>query len=477
MKQLAPLLRQDLTLLLRERSLPLMLLIALAAVFYATWSGSEWKGTQLAEFEQARQELAAAYEREAAQLEGIEDGSLSIAQAAAGGLPNAVKTSLLQPPGPLAELAIGSADLRPSKADIAAVGRADDMFRFYQVDNPALLALGRFDLAFVMVYLAPLLILGLTYSVLSSDRESGSLGLLLAQPLTAGQVAWARIALRTTLVALTLIVGSLLAWLLLAPEPTSPQAWPRLLAWCAISAAYCAFWGALAGLVAARNEGSDSNALILLLAWATITLLMPAVIGIAAQTISPVPSRLEYVTAARAAENAANAQSRELLQGYLLDHPEIEATRESAVAPYVKTFVLVQQRVEAAVAPIAAEFERRLAQQQSIADRLAVLSPANLVQASLADLAGTSLARQRRFEAEAGALRRAWQEALEPSIIAGRRLTTTEFAALPRPQFSEQSVGNVLRGITGPAFLLLVYATVAAVAARRKFRGFAVAAH
>jgi len=473
---LGPLLRQDFRLLLRERSFALVLGLALAAVCYATWSGSTWKASQLAELDSARAELAAAFTRESAQLAGLESGELEIAEAAAAGLPNTVKTSLLQPPGPLAELSIGSSDLRPRKADIAAVGRADDMFRFYQVENPSLLALGRFDLAFVVVYLVPLLILGMTYSVLSADRESGSLGLLLAQPLTAGQVAWARIALRTTLVALAVIVGSLLAWLLFAPGPVSPQAAPRLLAWTVITAAYCAFWGALAGLVAARNQGSDSNALVLLLAWAVITLLLPALIGIAAQTISPVPSRMEYVTVARAAENEANAQGRELLQGYLLDHPEIEATQQSAVAPFIKTFVLVQQRVEAAVAPVTAEFEARLEDQQRIAAALAWASPASLVQSTLAELAGSSLARQRRFETEASALRRSWLVALEEPIIAGRRLTAAEFAALPRPEFVEVATSQVLRNVAGPTILLVAYAALAVMLARRRFRSFSVAA-
>jgi ABC-2 type transport system permease protein len=473
---LGPLLRQDFRLLLRERSFSLVLLLALAAVFYATWSGSAWKARQLAEADAARAELAAAFTRESAQLAGLESGELELAEAAAAGLPNTVKTSLLQPPGPLAELSIGSADLRPRKADIAAVGRADDMFRFYQVENPALLALGRFDLGFVIVYLVPLLILGMTYSVLSADRESGSLGLLLAQPLTASQVAWARIALRTMLVALAVIVGSLMAWLIFSPEPVSPQAGPRLLAWIAVTAAYCAFWGALAGLVAARNQGSDSNALVLLLGWAVITLLLPALIGIAAQTFSPVPSRMEYVTAARAAENEANAQGRELLQGYLLDHPEIEATEQSAVAPFIKTFVLVQQRVEDAVAPIRAEFDARLEQQQRIAGALAWLSPASLVQSALAELAGSSLARQRRFETEASALLSSWLVALEAPIIAGRRLTAAEFNALPRPAFAEVELGQVLRSVAGPIVLLIVYAGLAVLLARRRFQHFTVAA-
>ena len=127
---LAALLRQDLTLMLRERSLPLVLCIAVVAVVYATWSGSTWKAQQLIELDRAQQELSAGFTRESLQLERLESGELTLAEAAGAGLPNAVRTSLLQPPGPLAELAIGSADnaasLGPAAALTGPAARGDE---------------------------------------------------------------------------------------------------------------------------------------------------------------------------------------------------------------------------------------------------------------------------------------------------------------------------------------------------------------
>ncbi|MFT7289513.1 MAG: ABC-2 type transport system permease protein, partial [Halieaceae bacterium] len=372
------------------------------------------------------------------------------------------------------ELGIGSADLRPRKAEISAMGRADDMFRFYEVDNPAQLALGRFDLAFVVVYLMPLLILGLTYSVLSADRESGALGLLLAQPVTAGQVAWARIGLRSAIVTTAVVAGTLLGWATLAPEPASPQAWPRLLMWSGVVVIYAAFWASLAALVAARNRGSDNNALVLLIAWVTITLLLPAVVSITAQTLNPTPSRMEYITTARAVENEANANGQQLLKGYLMDHPEIEAVTNSSVAPFVKTFVLVQQQVEAATAPITQAFEAKLEAQQRVASALAYLSPASLTQRALAALAGTGLQRQRRFEKDAHDLRRTWFKAVEVPLIAGRRLSADELSRLPRPEFVETPVATVMRATGLPLLLILIYTGLVGWLAVRVFRRFSM---
>lgn len=469
---LGTLIRHDLRLLVRERSALLVAVLIVAAVVYAVWSGSSWKAVQLAEFDAARAEYEGLIAAELSSLQALRRGELTIADVPSAGLPHTVQAQLLQPPGPLAELAIGEADLRPTRATITATGRAQDMFRFYEVENPALLALGRFDLAFVIVYLVPLLILGMSYNVLSSDRESGALGLLLSQPLTAAQVAWARIGVRSALVVGVLLASILVAWLALTPRPIDPQALPRLGLWMLVVLAYCTFWACVAACVVARNGSSDSNALTLLLTWATLTLLLPATIALLAQSVSPTPSRLEYITTARAAENAANAQGGELLQGYLLDHPEIEATREDAVAPFVQTFVLVQQRVEAAVQPVSQRFEGRLDRQQRIAGALAWVSPASLTQSALAELAGSSLARHRRFEADARQLRRDWLTAVESPLMAGRRLSVDEFEALPRPQFSEVTLGRVASVVVPSIPMLLLFAGLALALARTAFRRF-----
>lgn len=469
---LSALLRQDLRLLWRERSLQLVVLLTLATVLYATLSGSVWKTRQFDELREAQSELSAEAQVQLSQLQGLDTGELTLEQAASAGLPNAVKTAFIQSPGPLAELAIGSADLRPRKAEISALGRADDMFRFYEIDNPALLALGRFDLAFVVVYLMPLLILGLSYSVLSADRESGTLGLLLAQPITAAQLAWARISLRAVAVTAAVVGGGLLGWMVFSSKPSSVQVLPRLLMWSGVVVIYAGFWAALAALVAARNRGSDSNALVLLSTWVMITLLLPALVTITAQTVNPTPSRMAYISAARAAENEANARGQQLLKGYLMDHPELEAVTNSAVAPFVKTFVLVQQQVEATTAPITDEFAAKLEAQLRTANALAYLSPASLAQRALSELAGTSLARQRRFENDAKSLRQTWFELLEEPLIAGRRLSVSEFSELPRPVFAETPLATVVRVIALPLGAILVYTFVVVLIARRRFRRF-----
>ncbi|MFK7957434.1 MAG: DUF3526 domain-containing protein [Lysobacterales bacterium] len=479
-----PLIRQDWLLLRRDHTFALVMLIGLLAVAYALYSNHQWAADKRAEFHQALELQVQQAQVDRQRLQDLNSGILAISESPSTGLPNTVSMEFLKAPGLLAELSIGDSDLRPASASIKAMGRASDLFRYYQVDNPELLAQGRFDLSFVVVYLMPLLILALTYSVLSTEAESGALQLLLSQPVSAARVAWTRIGLRTTLILSVVIGTSLVAWTIFANPPPNDSSQPllvssssndvalRIAAYLVATAIYGGFWGCFAGAVAGANRSTQSNALIMLLAWVLFTIVIPAIGSAAAQTLKPIPSRLEYTTTARDAENQANANGRELLEGYLLDHPEIDATEKSAVAPFIKTFVLVQQRVDEAVAPIDQEFDRQLLGQQRLADQLAYFSPASLMQKMLAELAGTSGARHLAYERQAAELRQQWLTLLETPLIAGRRLTVEEFDALPRPHFAVRPAAQVLATLIVPGLTLLAFALAVGFYGQRRLGRF-----
>lgn len=456
-------------LLLRaERSFGLACLLLLALLGYGSWSGAAWQQQRLVDHEDGVALAAEAVAREAGQIAAIERGELSIAAAASAGLPHVVRTELALPPRALAGAAIGEAELRPTRATIAATTRAHEMFRFQEVDNPILLGWGRFDLAFLVVLLLPLLVAGFSCTVLSADRASGTLRLLLSQPVGVGRLAAVRVLLRGGLLTLLAAAGAVLGWLVLGAGDAAPRAidYAQL---AGVILAYGAFWCALALWIVSRNRSSEHNALVLVLVWALLVLVLPALTTLVARELSPVPSRLEYITSAREAENAANARGRELLSGYLLDHPELEATRGDAVAPFIKTFVLVQREVEQAIAPVVERYAAAERAQQRVGATLRWLSPRDLTEQALLQIAGNDPSRHARFEAQAAELRAAWLEAVEPQIISGRRLSAAEYRALPRPVFVEVAAAERVRDWLVSLGLLGLFTAVLAFAAARNF--------
>jgi ABC-2 type transport system permease protein len=105
----------------------------------------------------------------------------------------------LHHPTAWAGLALGQRDVNPYYLKLRLLGLQGQLYASENV-NPAKALSGNFDLAFVLVYLFPLLIIALGFNLLSSEREQGILPLLLAQPVSATQLVGAKLAFRLAVV-------------------------------------------------------------------------------------------------------------------------------------------------------------------------------------------------------------------------------------------------------------------------------------
>jgi ABC-2 type transport system permease protein len=154
--------------------------ILLAAVIgYGIYNGASWVRFQSTA-------IRAALDEEHARLnaikQGIDDANAGRANPPAfrdPRLPLAVGMTLgpryaVMPPAPLAPLAIGQSDLLPYYYKISLRSR-DTMLGNDEIENPVHLLSGRFDLAFVTIYLYPLVILALSYNLISAEKEDGTL--------------------------------------------------------------------------------------------------------------------------------------------------------------------------------------------------------------------------------------------------------------------------------------------------------------
>lgn len=100
------------------------------------------------------------------------------------------------PPTPLAIVATGQSDLYPAAIKVTSGGK--DSFLFSdEIENPAHLASGSIDLAFVLVFLFPLAILALCYDLISGEREKGTLALTLASARDPRLVMSGKLAMRS----------------------------------------------------------------------------------------------------------------------------------------------------------------------------------------------------------------------------------------------------------------------------------------
>lgn len=363
------------------------------------------------------------------------------------------------PSPPLAPLAIGQSDVLPAYYRISTDAK-ELLLAATEIENPLRLLIGRFDLAFVILYLYPLLILALAYNLLSSEKEQGTLALMLSQPVSLSSLIAAKINVRAALFLAVLVLVGGTSLVLGGVMPQSAATWLRVGAWLAIVAAYGAIWFSLAVFAASFGRGSATNAMTLAAVWLLLVVVLPSCFNLVATTLYPVPSRVEMIQAMREATDQANAEGSKLLARFYEDHPELSAdSPERAMNDFNVIRLAVADRTEARVRPVLDTFERQLARQQEVAGGLRWLSPAILAQEAMNDLAGTGVERHRNFVAQVDRFHQAWRGFFAPRIV--QRAQVRDFDAVPAFTFVEEPdshvrvrVGARFLGLALPALLI-----------------------
>ena len=372
--------------------------------------------------------------------------------------------SVVLEPGPLTALAVGQSDLLPYYYDVSINTNESTFLQNGEVENPLNLMVGRFDLAFVAVYLLPLLVLALGFNVLSGEREQGTLALTLSQPVSARRIVATKLGFRAMLV-MAVAAGVSVIGILLTGSPGSAEPSGRALLWCAALTVYALFWFSITAWVNSLGRSSAWNATVLVGAWLVLVVVLPAAINIAAGLLHPLPSRVEMITAQREASNDAVNRRSELLARYLEDHPELAggtvADESNRAALAWAATDAVNRRLE----EVAAQHHLRREEQNELVRRYRFLSPALLVQELFIDAAGTGDARFARFQSQVREFAGQWRSFFVPAILAGEKMSTEALPTVPKFQFVDESLGDVTRRASIPLSTLTVLVGLVSVGA------------
>ena len=448
-------LRNEWRLLMADRALRIVLGLFAVLLVYALANGVVWLRFQertVEAVESGNVERTSALEQELSAIAAGGQPSSPFADPRSPlvlGGPSGSHTAVLAP-GSLTALAVGQSDLLPYYYDVNIYTNESSFQQNGEVENPLNLMVGRFDLAFVVVYLLPLLILALSFNVLSEEREQGTLALTLSQPVSVRDVVTAKLAFRALLV-----VGMVLAISLLGILATGGLDSPgRVLLWCAAVVAYSLFWFVLAAWVNTLRRSSAWNATVLVGAWLVLVVVLPAAINIAAGLLHPLPSRVEMITAQRDASNEAVNRRSELLARYLEDHPEMA---EGVVADEPGLGALAWAATDAVnrrLEEVTSEHDARRADQIVLVRRYRFLSPALLAQEVLADAAGTGDARFAHFQSQVRAFAEQWREFFVPAILADEQMTASVLPNVPRFRLADEDPSDAARRAAVPLTVL-----------------------
>jgi ABC-2 type transport system permease protein len=337
------------------------------------------------------------------------------------------------PPAPGVIVAVGDAMQRPVSATINSNTRLDTLFKNTETGSALSASLGMLDLTWVAIVLFPLLSIALTHDLLSAERDAARLGLLRAQAGSLGRVIARRLAIRAFLPLVIVTAGAVAAVILDAKVSV-------VASWWLIVCLYLVLWSVVGALVSVRASTAQSSAAILLLLWLGFVVLLPAIVTLTVERAAPVPSRLSQIIAMREVQLGLQQRTSELLDRFLVDHPELSGASRTGFA---RSSFVAQRETEAQLEPVIARYAQMRREQGVWTTALSWISPPMLLHASLTNLSGTDGARHEAFVSQANQFAAQWRDQLRDQLFLDRLLSPEEVASLPRFQFKEStSVGR-----------------------------------
>ncbi|AUX48703.1 hypothetical protein SOCE26_102440 [Sorangium cellulosum] len=359
-------------------------------------------------------------------------------------------------------LSTGLRDVHPYSRHLRFIGLVPQL---YQTDiaNPLKQLAGSFDYGFVLVFLVPLFIIGVSYDVRSRDDDLGTEPLVCSQPTRLSRLLALRLGLRAALVsavALALFAFAV-AWL---GVPLDARAGAFALA----SLVYIALWFLVVFLVAALWRSSAWNAVALVGAWIAWCVLLPALVNLAILTAAPARGGVELTLAQRQEQNAGwDRPKRAVLDPFFARRPEWASTPVPQDRFSWPWYYAMHEMGDLHVAREVEAYHAALARREQWTARAALALPPLALQLLLDRMAGTDMATELAFRDSIAAYHEQLKQYFYPLIFNYKGLAAFDIDAVPRHRFHGAAQPVQLSALAGLLGVLALLGALLPLAVRR----------
>lgn len=301
------LIRLEIARVIRAGGVRVAVLLLLGLGVYAGWQGHQ----RIQTADAATAAAEAAYRDQLAYLASIYPPATE-----AGELLYYLAFPAPRQPSPLSALASGRAEVETASLRIRLLALEGQLYE-HETLNPRLAAAGHLDLGFVLIALLPLLVIAITYDIVSAERERGTwqMARLFARP---RRLVAAKVGARMILVAGLAMSLALIGMLLAGIDADGRAGWAA-----ALISLHTLFWFALCLGVAGGRRSSTTNAMLLVGVWVALTFLAPAVLSLTNAILHPVPEALELTVRQRQGYHEAwDLPKAATMDGFFEDYPQ-----------------------------------------------------------------------------------------------------------------------------------------------------------
>lgn len=329
-------------------------------------------------------------------------------------------------PNSWSAMSIGQRDANPYYIKLRLLAVQNQLYSS-ENNNPDKLAAGTFDLAFVFVYLLPLFIIAVSFNVYSAEKERGTLGSMLSQPVSLSALLFAKFLFRLLLVLVLTAVLSILGVAL-----SGAQADARFLLWLGAGTLYSLFWFGVCYFIVVLKRNSAFNAVALLGCWLLLTVILPVSINMIAQIRQPVTEGLRLTLKQREEVHAGWDRPKEqTMQRFFQYYPQYSKTGKSESHFKWKWYYAFQELGDRSVDGLYHAYTNKLNVRNQLASGLAQASPPAAYQLLLNALCGTDLRSQADFSKSALAYHNQLKAFYYPFLFNEKPFRHDDFAQEP----------------------------------------------
>lgn len=303
-----------------------------------------------------------------------------------------LRFTLVNPNQPLNALSIGQRDVQNSIQSVTIRGLENQKYDT-DLHNPMNLLMGNLDFSFVVIFLFPLLIIALTYNLLSEEKEEGTLRLVATQARSTRLFLLRKMSIRILAVftVLLLLLGIAVVALKL---PLDNATW----AFVAVAGLYLLFWFALSTWVISWQWSSGLNAVALLSFWVLLTLVFPAALNAYLINRYPVPEALNTMIQQREGYHEKwDLPKAVTMDKFYAHYPEFKKYPLPDKTFSWLWYYAMQQMGDDESQQAALELKQKLQQREKISEVFACFLPCVHAQLVFNRLAGADLKQQLQY--------------------------------------------------------------------------------
>lgn len=363
-----------------------------------------------------------------------------------------------------AAFSIGQRDVNPFNVKVTMLTLEGQIYNS-EMSNPKNLLYGNFDLAFVIVFLFPLLIIAFCYNLISAEQETGVWNLLRSQPVSITKIIGWRLLIRFVTV-LLLAFSLITAGCVLLQSAFDVRFVYALL----ITFSYLAFWFALTAFVVALQKSSTFNALSLLGVWIFLTILAPALLNLAISTALPVSESFELTVKQREGYHQKWDKAKaETMQKFYIKYPQYKEFPIPEDKFSWGWYYAAQLMGDIESANSTESYTEKLQKRDDWANKIALLLPTVNAQLSFNRLSQNDLQSHLDYLESVRDHHKRVREYFYPFIFRNAKTDEVDWQNLPKHRFSNE---NLSQNLPKTFWFLFALAIVFGIAAWRKLNKF-----